>query len=107
MSAHTASKEAITVQVAYALPDRQMILTVSAHGNATVMDAIRHSGILQQFPELSQTPWKTGIFGHIVAPETLLEAGMRIEIYRPLQIDPKASRRQRAQVARKHLNRKK
>jgi putative ubiquitin-RnfH superfamily antitoxin RatB of RatAB toxin-antitoxin module len=100
---HHSPEEAIHVQVACALPDRQSIVALQARRQDTVMDAIQQSGLLEQFPGLAQTDWKVGNFGQLVSPETLLEEGMRIEIYRPLQMDPKTSRRQRARAAKARI----
>jgi putative ubiquitin-RnfH superfamily antitoxin RatB of RatAB toxin-antitoxin module len=63
---------------------------------ATVNDAIAASGFSAAHP--GSDPWSmgVGIFGRVVRPDTLLAAGDRIEIYRPLTFDPTVSRRRRA-----------
>ena len=103
---HSTDETRITVHVAYALPGQQTILPVTAKRDDTVLDAIRQSGLLEQYPELSQDALKVGIFGQSVTLDSLVQEGARIEIYRPLIIDPKTSRRQRAASAKKHLRRK-
>ncbi|OGV29607.1 MAG: RnfH family protein [Legionellales bacterium RIFCSPHIGHO2_12_FULL_35_11] len=60
----------------------------------TVADAITASGIVNQYSEVSSLP--VGIFSTLVSRETLLSSGDRVEIYRPLTIDPKEKRRQRS-----------
>ena len=59
----------------------------------TVQEVVLHSNISQEYPEVLNSP--VGIFSSIVSPTTLVKPGDRVEIYRPLKIDPKESRRQR------------
>lgn len=80
------------VSVTYALPDRQTWLEVEVAEQATVRDAIEASGIFRAFPELDLGTQKVGIFGKTVALEARLEAGQRVEIYRPITADPIALR---------------
>lgn len=80
------------VSVTYALPDRQSWLDVEVAEHATVRDAIEASGIVRAFPSLDLTTQKVGIFGKAVALEARLEAGQRVEIYRPITADPIALR---------------
>jgi putative ubiquitin-RnfH superfamily antitoxin RatB of RatAB toxin-antitoxin module len=84
------------VEVAYALPDRQVILVVEVAPDATLDDAIRASGILQQYPDIDLAKNKVGVFGKLGKPGDILHAGDRVEIYRPLIADPKQVRKQRA-----------
>jgi uncharacterized protein len=77
------------IGIAYAHPKRQVWLTVDLHDGATVRDAVDRSGILQQFPEIDLERQKVGVFGKVVALDTKLEDGDRVEIYRPLVADPK------------------
>ena len=87
----------MTVEVVYALPQRQLLVTVQVPVGATALEAVEASGILQQCAEIDLTgPNKLGIFGRLASAETVLRAGDRIEIYRPLKIDPKSRRRARA-----------
>ncbi|OZB35703.1 MAG: RnfH family protein [Halothiobacillus sp. 15-55-196] len=86
----------IEVEVAYAKPDRQVILAVTVPEDATVQMAIDASGIKEQFPEIDLEHQKVGIFSRLVTLNQRLQARDRIEIYRPLQADPKAARRERA-----------
>lgn len=84
------------VEVAYALPERQLILTVEVEAGATLRDAIERSGILDKFPEIDLATAKVGVFGKLGKLENLLRPRDRVEIYRPLIADPKAVRQQRA-----------
>jgi len=90
------SADRMAVEVAYALPDRQVILVVDVVPDATLEDAIRGSGILEQYPEIDLAVNKVGVFGKLGKPGDALHAGDRVEIYRPLIADPKQVRRQRA-----------
>ncbi len=86
----------IHVEVAYALPDTQLILPVRVAPDTTAEQAIIASGILQKFPDIDLTSNKVGIFGKLVKLDTVLREKDRVEIYRPLIADPKEVRRQRA-----------
>lgn len=91
----------ISVEVAYALPEQQRIVTVIVPAGTTAYDAVARSDIVRFFPEIDLENAKMGIFGKAVSPKTQqVVAGDRIEIYRPLIADPKASRKMRADKAR-------
>lgn len=85
----------ISVEVAYATPERQVILVAKVLPNSTVEDVIQASGILQQFPEIDLTLQKVGVFSKIVDLQYRVKEHDRIEIYRPLLIDPKDARKKR------------
>ena len=80
------------VSVTYALPDRQAWLDVGVPEQATVREANEASGIVRAFPALDLSTQKVGVFGKSVSLEARLEAGQRIEIYRPITADPIALR---------------
>lgn len=85
----------IEVEVIYALPDQQPLIPLKLPEGSTVRDAIRASGLMGQHPELVWGDLKVGIFSQPTKLDALLTAGDRVEIYRPLQMDPKEARRQR------------
>ena len=91
----------IDVEVVYAAIDRQRLLAFSVAQGTSVRAALLASGIGKEFPELDLTSCPVGIFGkQVVDPQNrVLQAGERIEIYRPLLADPKEIRRQRAAKA--------
>jgi putative ubiquitin-RnfH superfamily antitoxin RatB of RatAB toxin-antitoxin module len=89
--------DSIGIEVVYAEAQRQILRKVEIAANSTVADAIRASGILDVLPA-GFAAAGIGIFGRIVTPATLLRAGDRIELYRPLEADPKDSRRRRART---------
>ena len=93
--------EPVEVEVAYALPEAQTVLTVAVPAGASLEQAIRRSGILERFPEIDLSSNPVGIFSRKARLQDRVSAGDRIEIYRPLRIDPKAARRRRAALARK------
>lgn len=89
--------EPIHVEVAAAWPQRQVVIEVELPQGSTVSDAIRASEMAARFPELEIQPDRIGIFGQLCRPERLLKAGDRVELYRPLKLDPKEVRRLRAE----------
>lgn len=86
----------IVIEVAYALPTQQFLLTEQVAEGTTVGEALAQSAIQQQVPHLELIDGKVGIFGKIVKLTQVLKAGDRIEIYRPLVNDPKEARRRKA-----------
>lgn len=86
----------IKVEVAYALPQEQVIIPLDVAVGTTVQEAIERSGILQQFMDIDLKSNKVGVFGKLTKLDTVLKANDRVEIYRPLIADPKEVRRQRA-----------
>lgn len=90
------SVETINVEVAYALPEKQIIRAVNVDAGTTIGAAIVLSGIMMDFPELELEEAKVGIFGKAAAMTMVLSDGDRVEIYRPLIADPKEVRWKRA-----------
>ena len=86
----------IRVAVAYADPQTQIEKWVEVLVDSTVGEAIAASGIADSLPA-GFTPSAIGIYGRIVDEQHRLREGDRIELYRPLVVDPKEARRRRAQ----------
>lgn len=86
----------IQVTVAYATPERQVVVEVAVAAAALTGDAIAASRLCELFPEIDLERQHVGIFGRVVGLEEPLADGDRVEIYRPLLDDPKRSRRERA-----------
>ncbi|GIX21246.1 MAG: UPF0125 protein [Gammaproteobacteria bacterium] len=84
------------VEVVYALPEEQTVVELDLEPGATAETAIRRSGLLERHPEIDLAVNKVGVFGRLVALDTPLAEGDRVEIYRPLIADPKQARRRRA-----------
>ena len=85
----------ISVEVVYALPDKQRLLSLQVPVGTTAAEAVELSGIRAVFSDLPAQP-SLGIFSRKVPPGEVLRAGDRVEIYRPLLADPKEVRRARA-----------
>lgn len=86
----------IDVEVIYALPDQQQLIPLKLPEGSTLRDAIEASGLMGHHLELTWDDLKVGIFGQPATLDVVVESGDRVEIYRPLQMDPKEARRQRA-----------
>lgn len=88
----------IEVEVIYALPEKQCLVSLSLPCGSTVQQAIVASGLLATMPDGHLTSVEAGIFGKPVGLTHVLEPGDRVEIYRPLQVDPRRARQLRAQA---------
>ncbi|MBX3709691.1 MAG: RnfH family protein [Gammaproteobacteria bacterium] len=86
----------IKVEVAYALPDKQYIIELELAVGSTIEAAILCSGMLGAFPDMDLSKQKVGIFGRQRRLLDTVVEGDRIEIYRPLIVDPKEARRTKA-----------
>ncbi len=78
----------MNVGVAYADKFKQVWLKLEVPDDSTVRQAIEHSGLLTQFPEIDLENQKVGIFGKVTRLDARVEEGSRIEIYRPITADP-------------------
>ena len=96
-----ANAEMITVEVAYARPDEQLILEIELTAGSTLLQAVEQSGIIARFPEIDLHTMKVGIFGKLKKPDQVLQPGDRVEIYRPLIADPKQVRKERAAAGKR------
>lgn len=89
----------IKVEVAYALPHKQMLIPLSIKKGSTVYDAAVESGVADKFPDIDLETIPMGIFGKAERKpkERVLNEGERVELYRPLIADPKEVRKRRAE----------
>lgn len=87
--------EQIEVEVVYALPHRQFHKRFNVPAGTTIEQAIILSGINNSFTEIDLITQKFGIYSKLANPGTILQNGDRVEIYRPLLLDPKEKRRKR------------
>lgn len=78
----------MNVGVAYADKFKQVWLKLEVPDGSTVRQAIEHSGMLRQFPEIDLEKQKVGVFGKVTKLDSPVEEGVRIEIYRPITADP-------------------
>ncbi len=92
----------IQVEVAYALANEQKVIALLVKQGTTVLEAARESGIVDCFPQIDLSTAKLGIFGKVVLDPAkhVVQAGDRVEIYRPLIADPKEVRKLRAEQAK-------
>jgi putative ubiquitin-RnfH superfamily antitoxin RatB of RatAB toxin-antitoxin module len=98
MSSHgEAAQRKLSVEVAYATPDKQLLVELEVDAGCTVGEAIEQSGICDAFAELTVDSSAVGIFSRKVPLEQVLKEGDRVEIYRPLLADPRENRRRRAE----------
>jgi len=86
------------IEVAYATPDKQILMSIDVPPGCTVAEAISLSGIREEFPGIELDPKAVGIFSRKVSMDHELKEGDRVEIYRPLLADPKEMRKQRARA---------
>ena len=88
----------IRVSVAVALPARQEVVELELAAGSSVGDALRAARVGERFPELDLVAARVGIWSRPCTRDTLLREGDRVEVYRPLQADPKEARRRRARL---------
>ncbi len=91
----------MTVEVAYALADEQVIFSLEVEEGVTLQQAVERSGIAERFPGIDLEKDRMGVFGKVAKRDRVLLPGDRVEIYRPLIADPKEVRRQRAAAGKK------
>ena len=93
--------ERLPIEIVLATPERQVLLALDVDDGSTVADVIALSGIGSQFPDFDLDEMPVGIWGKSVARDSLVRPGDRVELYRPLEVDPREARRQRASVAKR------
>jgi putative ubiquitin-RnfH superfamily antitoxin RatB of RatAB toxin-antitoxin module len=86
------------IEVAFALPDRQFLECIDVGEGATVADAIRQSGLARRFPEVDIEKLEAGVWGRPARRDRVLAEGDRVEVYRPLEMDPREARRLKAGI---------
>ena len=84
------------MSVVHAEPERAFLVELLLPRGATVADAIERSGIRHARPDIKIREDRIGIFSRKTSLDAILRDGDRVEIYRPLNIDPKEARRKRA-----------
>jgi uncharacterized protein len=96
----------VIVTVVYASPERQHVLQTVVAPGTTVGQAIMASGLLELEPTLREAELRAGVWNHRAALDAMVRDGERIEVYRPLTLDPKEARRIRADVRRRRGSKK-
>ena len=84
------------VEVAYALPDKQSLISLEVEEGTTIKEAIEASGVLDTYDQIDLTRDKVGIFSKFATLDSVLREKDRVEIYRSLIADPKKVRKERA-----------
>ena len=90
--------EKINVEVAFALPEEQALVSVLVEEGASPAEALAQSGLLDRFANESLEAKQFGVWGRPVGRDYRLKDGDRVEVYRPLQRDPRDARRALAQA---------
>lgn len=88
----------LSVELVLATPEDQVLVTVVVDEGASVADVIAASGVDSRFPGLDVATMPAGIWGRLVSKDRVVRRGDRVELYRPLEIDPREARRQRARA---------
>ena len=91
----------INVELIYALPDEQELMTLSVSEDSTIYDVILKASIVDKYPELDMASMEVGLFGKLAKKDQKVRERDRIEIYRPLIADPKEVRKRRAAEGKK------
>lgn len=91
-----AGTETITVEVAYAEPASQFLETVEVAAGSTLEEVIAASGLYERYPDPLLRKAATGVWGRETPRHVVVNEGDRVEVYRPLQRDPRVARRERA-----------
>lgn len=88
----------LTVELAVAWPELQVVIPLQLPPGATLADALAAAELGARFPDLEVHPDRLGVFGERRKPDDALADGDRVEIYRPLKVDPKEARRLAAEA---------
>ena len=91
------------VEVAYAAAERQVLVAIDVDEGATVEMALRQAAGHAAFDGLNLNRMPVGVYGNQVDRSRVLRPGDRIELYRPLLLDPKEARRRRALANRESV----
>ena len=92
-------QDVFAVDVVYALPKQQKIISVKVKPGTTAIEVLKQSNMLVFFPDIDLETIKLGVFSNLVKHDRVIEQGDRLEVYRPLIADPKDVRRKRAEKA--------
>lgn len=85
----------LSVELCFITPQRQFLRTLTVPQGTTIRQAILLSGLIMEFPDIDFNSLKTGIYSKIKTPDTVLKEHDRVEVYRPLEVDPMVARRRR------------
>lgn len=91
------ASDMIKIQLSYAKAEQQLILDLSVPAGTTILQAIEASDLIRKMPDIDISVLRVGIYSKLKTLDTVVRDGDRVEIYRPLIVDPKESRRRRAE----------
>jgi putative ubiquitin-RnfH superfamily antitoxin RatB of RatAB toxin-antitoxin module len=86
----------VEVEVAYARPDAQIVMAIQVNAGTPAREVLRQSGLAERFPEIDILTCPIGVFGIRIDDDYGVQAGDRVEVYRPLERDPRDARRELA-----------
>lgn len=89
------------MEIIYLTPEREESLSLSVAAGTTIAELFAHTLVRKRFEAAWLDLNSVGVYGKRVAPDYVLEAGDRVELYRPLRADPKEARRLRARGEKK------
>ncbi|MFK8029411.1 MAG: RnfH family protein [Gammaproteobacteria bacterium] len=92
----TGADSPVRCEVAFATPQRQLLLTLSVPSGTTALGVVGLSSLATEFPDYSFEAPLLGVFAQRVEHDYVVKEGDRVEVYRPLTADPKEVRRQLA-----------
>ena len=92
------SEPRISVELVFALPDRQVLREISVPAGATVADVVARGSLAREFPDQAIEEMQAGIWGRPVERGHVVRDGDRVELYRPLEMDPREARRLKAGI---------
>lgn len=93
-------ERALRVEVAWATPERQLLLALEVPPGTTALGALERSGLADRVPGLDPRTAALAVFGKVVGADRVLRDGDRVEVLRPLRADPKDVRRRLAAEGR-------
>lgn len=92
----TGAARTMRVEVAFSPAAGEVdLVRLELAAGSTALQALRASRLMERHPQIDPSVMSLGIWGRACAPATALRDGDRLEIYRPLKVDPKEARRQR------------
>jgi len=91
----------VIIEVVYATKDQQTIVQLTLPQGSSARDAVVQSGLAEKFNDIDPVKTPLGIYGRPVDENAALSDGDRVEIYRPLIVDPMQARRLRAEAQAK------
>jgi putative ubiquitin-RnfH superfamily antitoxin RatB of RatAB toxin-antitoxin module len=86
----------VEVEVVYARPEMQRVVTIRVVAGTSAREVVRLSKLSESFPEIEKSTCPIGVFGAPVDNSYVVQAGDRVEVYRPLERDPREARRELA-----------